>query len=321
MPQISVIVPVYNVEKYLHACLDSILAQTFTDFELILVDDGSKDSSGKICDEYAKKDSRIRVLHKKNGGAADARNCGIDHAMGEWIMFFDSDDCFESHIVQKLYETAQAENADMAVCSIDLFNDDCFEEKYIPDYFATTPGIFSGTEILSTGHIPTIYVTPCCKIFKKSLFDDVRFCVGRIYEDEIIIHRLLYKCDRIVVIEDILYHYRQVSGSVSHTIKANRLDWIYALYDRYFFYIQHGLQEYSNHVLKAYFWHLDEFFFKVEKTEESKARLKECLKNTRKLLPHYFKEKDISVKEKIMRTVFCISPSLYKRISKISVDR
>ena len=91
-PKVSVIVPVYNVEKLLQRCIDSILAQTFTDFELLLIDDGSKDKSGEICDEYAAKDSRIRVFHKQNGGVSTARNLGIDKAQGEWIYFVDSDD-------------------------------------------------------------------------------------------------------------------------------------------------------------------------------------------------------------------------------------
>lgn len=97
MPKISVIVPVYNAEKYLHRCIDSILAQTFTDFELLLIDDGSKDHSGSICDEYAKKDSRVRVFHKENGGVSSARNVGLDNAEGVWITFCDSDDWVDCH--------------------------------------------------------------------------------------------------------------------------------------------------------------------------------------------------------------------------------
>ncbi len=92
MPQISIIVPVYNIEKYFHRCVDSILSQTFTDFELLLINDGSNDNSGAICDEYAAKDARIRVFHKENGGVSSARNLGLDNAKGEWITFVDSDD-------------------------------------------------------------------------------------------------------------------------------------------------------------------------------------------------------------------------------------
>ena len=109
MPVISVIVPVYNVEKYLHRCVDSILAQTFTDFELILVDDGSPDNCGKICDEYAEKDSRIHVIHKVNGGLSDARNAGLDWAFAnsnsEWVTFIDSDDWVDKYYLEYLYNS------------------------------------------------------------------------------------------------------------------------------------------------------------------------------------------------------------------------
>lgn len=106
-PKISVIVPVYNVEKYLRRCIDSILAQTFTDFELLLIDDGSKDSSGEICDEYARNDERVRVFHKENGGVSSARNLGLDNAKGEWVSFVDADDIIYSNNLDILFEVAR----------------------------------------------------------------------------------------------------------------------------------------------------------------------------------------------------------------------
>lgn len=117
-PKISCIVPVYNVEKYLRRCVDSILNQTFTDFELILVDDGSPDNSPAICYEYAVKDSRIKVIHKVNGGVSSARNVGLDVAKGEWICFVDSDDLIEADYMQKMYEAAINNNSDFIMCGI-----------------------------------------------------------------------------------------------------------------------------------------------------------------------------------------------------------
>ncbi len=116
MPIISVIVPVYNVEEYIHRCIDSILAQTFKEFELILVDDGSPDQSGKICDEYALIDSRIKVIHKKNGGLSDARNAGLEVAQGEYIGFVDSDDFIESDMYEKLLEACKENSSQIAMC-------------------------------------------------------------------------------------------------------------------------------------------------------------------------------------------------------------
>lgn len=115
-PAISVIVPVYKAEKYLHRCIDSLLAQTFQDFEVLLVDDGSPDKSGEICDEYAKKDSRVRVFHKANGGVSSARQCGMDNARGEYTIHADPDDWVEPEMLEALYKKAKEEDADMVVC-------------------------------------------------------------------------------------------------------------------------------------------------------------------------------------------------------------
>lgn len=124
MPKISVIVPVYNSEKYLHRCIDSILSQTFTDFEVLLIDDGSTDSSGEICDEYAAKDSRVRVFHKENGGVSSARNMGLDNAYGEYSIHVDSDDWIEPNMLQDLYQKAYDTQADMVICDFyEEYND------------------------------------------------------------------------------------------------------------------------------------------------------------------------------------------------------
>lgn len=116
IPKISIIVPIYKAENYLHRCVDSILAQTFTDFEVLLIDDGSPDKSGEICDEYAKKDSRVRVIHKENGGVSSARQCGIDNAQGEYTIHADPDDWVEPTMLEELYAKAMEDDADMVIC-------------------------------------------------------------------------------------------------------------------------------------------------------------------------------------------------------------
>ena len=116
MPKISVIVPVYKAEKYIRRCVDSILAQTFTDFELLLVDDGSPDNSGAICDEYAARDSRVKVFHKENGGVSSARQMGLDNSLGEYVIHADPDDWVEPDMLQELYSEAQQSGADMVIC-------------------------------------------------------------------------------------------------------------------------------------------------------------------------------------------------------------
>ena len=128
-PKVSVIVPVYKAEKYLRKCVDSILAQTFRDFEVILVDDGSPDGSGAICDEYAKKDPRVRVFHKENGGVSSARQCGLDHARGEYTIHADPDDWVEPNMLEELYTKAKADDADMVIC--DFYVNDSRGQRYV----------------------------------------------------------------------------------------------------------------------------------------------------------------------------------------------
>lgn len=169
MPLISVIVPVYNVEKYLSRCIDSILAQTFTDFELLLIDDGSKDKSGEICDEYALKDNRIRVFHKENGGVSSARNIGLDNAMGEWICFCDSDDYVRSDYLLTFM------NLDMTT---DLLSQGFYSENWmnsIPKTITQKEGIYYDQEcfqlildMYKSTHLGYLW----CKAFKKYIICD-----------------------------------------------------------------------------------------------------------------------------------------------------
>ena len=128
---ISVIVPVYNVEEYLPKCIESIINQTYKNLEIILVDDGSTDNSGRICDEYAKKDDRIIVFHKENGGLSDARNCGIDAATGDWVQFVDSDDYIHQTMVEKMYSSCKRNQTKLAVCGRVDVNAETGEETII----------------------------------------------------------------------------------------------------------------------------------------------------------------------------------------------
>lgn len=179
-PKISVIVPVYNVEKYLSRCIDSILAQTFKDFELLLIDDGSKDSSGKICDEYAKKDKHIRVFHKENGGVSSARNLGLDLAVGEWVSFVDADDKIEEKYLSDLIENSS--NVELVICGYKqigisnktvIYNEAVFNMKLYKDQ-----SYFNRSEIEAS----CLFYCPWRKLFKLELiksnnirFDEIMF--------------------------------------------------------------------------------------------------------------------------------------------------
>ena len=232
MPTISIIVPVYNVEPYLRRCVDSILAQTFTDFELILVDDGSPDNCGAICDEYAEKDSRIHVIHQENGGLSAARNAGIDYAHGEYLCFVDSDDLLSAEYCRLLLDALAHTNRKIAACSMLRFEE---ESVLPPQNNSVTLGNIKKMPyalFLKKQMNKEIEIGVCNKLFHRSVFTNIRFMQGKLHEDIIFAGDLLTEVNCDVVHVDIpLYFYRQHTDSImnqqSNARKCNP-DRIYA---------------------------------------------------------------------------------------------
>lgn len=231
MPEISVIVPVYRVEPYLRQCVDSILSQTFTDFELILVDDGSPDNCGAICDEYALEDSRVRVIHKQNGGLSDARNAGIDMAKGEFLTFIDSDDLVAPEYLNRLYHSIKSSAAEIAICNMLPFKDSSnpqIEEQNSND----SKRIISGRDAcLSIYRMDgTVPIMAWGKLYKSSLFNGIRYPVGLIHEDDATTPKLFYLANKIAQIGDKLYLYRSRADSImSQPFSAKRFDCLSAV--------------------------------------------------------------------------------------------
>ena len=210
--KISVIVPVYNVEQYLERCVDSIINQTYKNLEIILVNDGSTDNSGQICDELAKKDSRIRVIHKKNGGLSDARNVGINEAKSDLIGFIDSDDYIDEDMYEVLMNNLKDANADLSMCGhYDVYNN--VPEEQVADKkiweLSSKDAIkmVMGAKILS--------VTAVNKLYKKSLFSDLKFEIGKIAEDAFIMIKLLDKCNVVVATNEKKYYYVHRENSIT----------------------------------------------------------------------------------------------------------
>lgn len=220
----SVILPIYNVEKYLEECVDSILTQTFTDFELILVDDGSKDKSGEICDYYAKKDGRVKVIHKQNGGQASARNAGFEMATGESVVFIDSDDFVtKTSFLQDLYESFIASGADIVLYKHAKFVNDLSPCTYS---FSFTNAIENNDELLlELVKKDTYFGMAWSKSFKRSLAQDngVRFDPTLSCEDMDWYFNLVFKAEQIRAIDETYIAYRQREGSVTATIKIKNL--------------------------------------------------------------------------------------------------
>ena len=232
MDLISVIVPVYKVEKYLRKCVDSILVQTYKNLEIILVDDGSPDNCGKICDEYAAKDSRIKVIHQQNGGLSAARNAGLDIATGEYIGFVDSDDYIAPDMYEKLYEALKKAGADLAVCNFIYVDSGGNDLKYYPPYPSK---IYKGKDImrLFAESDCVCFVTTVNRLYKKQLFFNLRFEIGKTNEDEFIAHKIFCQCNTVVFIENTFYYYLKREDSIMGSpVTIKRADGVEAIYNR-----------------------------------------------------------------------------------------
>lgn len=221
---ISVIIPVYKVEKYINKCIDSIINQTYANLEIILVDDGSPDNCGKICDEYAEKDNRIKVIHKKNGGLSEARNYGIDISKGRYIAFVDSDDYVSDNYIEYMYKLLKDNNADMSICGIQIVNDEHKKYKVVE----TNVDVYTTEEAFENLlYAEGIEVAAYGKLYPKEYFDDVCFPVGEKYEDTAIMAVLMNKAKKIVFGSQKCYFYYTRPGSISRSgFNKNELDYI-----------------------------------------------------------------------------------------------
>ena len=216
MPQISVIVPVYKVEPYLHRCVDSILGQTFSDFELILIDDGSPDNCGAICDEYIECDCRVRVFHRENQGVSAARNFGIDwvtqNSDSQWVMFVDSDDWMHPKLLECLVNAATRYDVSISVCGYvntigEVPDVDCMN---ITARKITVEQFYVNTEKNSN------FVVPWGKLYRKDVFGDIRYPIGKRFEDEFTTYKILFPCKELAFVDAPLYNYFQNTSSFMH---------------------------------------------------------------------------------------------------------
>lgn len=226
MPKISIIVPVFNVEEYLPRCIDSILAQTFTDFELILVDDGSPDDCGAICDEYAKKDNRIIVIHKENGGVSAARNDGLSIAKGEYVMFCDSDDYVSEFWCEKMYNAVLKNGINFAVCGYISCEQDGTPFGYPILYKKEEKITITSKKCFFDVYLKNLLNSPCNKIFNtETLVKNKIIFDNKIHynEDLLFVLKYIQCCDaKIAFINEALYSYRRgIDGSLTNKYVDN----------------------------------------------------------------------------------------------------
>lgn len=239
---ISIVVPVYKVEKYIHRCIKSILNQSYSSFNLVIVDDGSPDNCGKICDEYAKKDTRIHVIYKTNGGLSDARNAGIDWALkncnSKWLTFIDSDDWVHPQYLEKMISSAEA--TDCSICIVQYHKTNALEKYNISsaiDYHVINTEQFYCSNTANA-------TVAWGKLYKISDFETIRFPVGRLHEDEYTTYKILFKYTEIVYIDEPLYYYFVNPSSIMGSQwKPKRLDLLDAIEENLVFFSENNYSQ------------------------------------------------------------------------------
>lgn len=228
--KISVIVPIYNVEKYLDRCIESILKQTYKNIEIILVDDGSTDNSGKMCDQFAKRDNRIKVIHKKNGGMSDARNVGLDFVSGEYIAFVDSDDWISPVMFERLYSILKKYKTEIVVCEpIYAYETYIDEQQFSGKSFELSKR--KAIELLIEDRKFRSVVWN--KLYARRLWADIRFPKGKHYEDVHIVYKIYDMCETISFLDQGLYYYFQRSQSIVHSTNfESHMELVHAVEER-----------------------------------------------------------------------------------------
>ncbi len=312
---ITIIIPVYMVELYLDRCLNSIVSQTYKNLEIILVDDGSKDNCPTICDCWAEKDKRIRVIHRENGGLSAARNSGIDAAKGEYLAFVDSDDFVSTEFIEVLYQACKQTGSQIAQCRYEYVDGDVMTKD--KEEVTEPTEVFSGKEMIKgmSWRDGAYNVVAWNKLYHKSVFEGVRYPEGRIHEDEATTHRLFYQAEQVAFVYRFLYGY--YTGGISITrdkFSLKRLDWEWAVRNRLTFLKERKETEILIPMYKIYMDGTIDLYYKIMdllQDKETAKELKRRLKSTYKELKKYGKT---PWKTKIGYQIFLINPILYKRL-------
>lgn len=286
--RISVIIPVYKVEKYLDKCVRSVMCQTYKDLQIILVDDGSPDRSGEMADELAKEDARITVVHRPNGGLSAARNSGLEIADGAYICFLDSDDWIDADMLEKMQAAMEKEAADLAICGLTYeYEGEC---EHLEDPVMAAE-VLGGEELMARLCAPRAanYVIACSRLCRAELFKTLRFPEGKLHEDEFTAHHLFDRVKRAVTLPDKFYHYLRRGGSITGApVSVRHLDGAEAFYERFGFLKKTGrtalLADTACGFVGAYITVLKDL---DPKTAEDKTRLKAICAMGGELLREY----------------------------------
>lgn len=306
MNTISIIVPVYNVEQYLHRCIDSIISQSYANWELILIDDGSPDRCPQICDYYAEKDKRIKVIHKINGGLSEARNYGLDIATGDYITFVDSDDFIHQNMLNDMVQLAIANNADIVQCQFIRGNDNFFPSISRKEKIK----LFDNHSIFSSSFQKVIL---CAKLYKKDLWKEIRMPIGIIHEDDATTWKLYYLSKNIVVTNIPYYYYYYNPNSIMNSRKKANLIFI-NIYEERIVFFQKQKEEALTTLSKWRFCLPLMCIFVKGKVTKSEEDLLLC--KFRENIKDVVNCRYVPLKHRIILQIFRISPVFYRSISK-----
>lgn len=313
--KVSVIVPVYNVEKYLRRCLDSIVNQTYRNLEIILVDDGSPDNSGAICDEYAGKDDRIQVIHQGNGGLSAARNTGLDVATGAYVSFVDSDDWLQDEFVEKLYE--KAEENTLVIANLVFWKSDTRKQV------AMLPSLVEEIDHnefwrRTTGTECTPYIIACGKLYPKAIFRRLRFAEGLFHEDEAILHYVISQVKCIHLVYDAHYYYRQNDCSImGRGFNPRRLDGFVAWAERLRYFREHSFAEAEEALACKYWTRYKDQIMAISPAEDPEKHRKKAIQTFKIAFPSLLNAKSITTLQKISIIAMRISPWCFYYMWKI----
>lgn len=317
MCNLSIIVPIYNVEQYLENCINSILNQTYRNFELILVDDGSPDKSGEICDKYKSSDDRVKVIHKKNGGLSSARNAGLEIATGQYIGFVDSDDWIDRDMYDKLLNLAEKNEADIVQCEyLEAYDNKIIIHNNENSEFVVLDRFEALEKLINFGKYHVNGVVSWNKIYKRTLFDDIRFPVGKLNEDEFTTYKLLHKCNSIIFLKEKLYYYRQTPNSIMNKkFNVKRLDLLDAVKELLIFLKSNNYHQFYELGLIRYETLLIQFYFKCQDLIDNNMEILQGIYDSYKsYFGEFLNNSKISQMHKLNNYIFYFSPNLYKKI-------
>ncbi len=317
-PLISIIVPVYKVEKYLERCVESLLAQTYENIEIILVDDGSPDSCPAICDVYAEKDVRIRVIHQKNAGLSGARNAGIDIAEGEYLAFVDSDDYIAPDFIQSLYALLRETGCAIGQCKFAYVQGEPLQADENQDSC-----IYMDENLMEQLYGPeenaTYFVVAWNKLYRRDLFQEIRYPLGRIHEDEATTYRLFHQGRRLAFLDRALYgYYTENAGSITSVFSRKRLQWLQAHEERIAFFKENSYQKLLPQAYRKLCDACITFYFRctddVEDAAQIRKELRGCLKKYRSEGAPWMV--NLPFQTKIGYQLFEVSPPSYLKLLK-----